>query len=207
MSRSGPVSRRSVKTEYIETETGNRISRKARIEGKPHIQLGGKSMIMAGVILRGDLHRKPDPSGDDERKDKTVITAISIGRGCVISTGCVLRPPSRISKDQITFFPIRISDNVFIGPDTHISAGTIGANCHIGAGCVLSPFSYIRENCKILPGTVVPHSMTVPPGCVVGGRPARILGDVGDGWGHGGGGEGEEWIEGGDLKRLVKAIK
>jgi len=65
----------------------------------------------------------------------------------------------------------------------------------------------IKENCKILPGTVVPPAMIVPPGSVVAGNPARIVGEVGEGWGQGGGGEGEEWIEGGDLRALVRSIK
>ena len=49
--------------------------------------------------------------------------------------------------------------------------------------------------------------MIIPPGSVVAGKPARIIGEVGEGWGQGGGGEGEEWIEGGDLRALVRSIK
>ena len=63
----------------------------------------------------------------------------------------------------------------------------------------------LKESCKVLPNTVVPANMTVPPGCIVAGRPARIIGEVPDGWGEGG--EAEESIEGGNLKALVKAIK
>jgi dynactin-5 len=50
--------------------------------------------------------------------------------------------------------------------------------------------------------------MVVPPGVVVGGRPARIVGEVGEGWGVvvGGGGP-EEWVEGGDLRGVVRSIK
>lgn len=53
----------------------------------------------------------------------------------------------------------------------------------------------------------MPPAMVVPPGSVVAGNPARIVGEVGEGWGQGGGGEGEEWIEGGDLRALVRSIK
>lgn len=107
----------------------------------------------------------------------------------------------------MTFYPIRIGDNVYIGPGSHIASLSISSHVHIGAGCVLSPFCIIKENCKILPGTVVPPSMMVPPGSVLAGKPARIVGEVGEGWGQGGGGEGEEWIEGGDLRALVRSIK
>jgi dynactin-5 len=104
---------------------------------------------------------------------------------------------------------MRIGDDVFIGPDSHISSASVSSHVHIGAGCVLSPFSMINQNCKILPGTVVPSSMVVPAGSVVAGKPGRVIGEVGEGWGQGGsgGGEGEEWVEGGDLRRLVRSIK
>ncbi|KAI6803124.1 hypothetical protein KC363_g2155 [Hortaea werneckii] len=205
-SRPAAVSRRSAKTEYIETDTGNKISRRSHIEGKQNIMLGGKSVIMAGVCLRGDLYRKSERGATEGEKDAQ--TAISVGRASVISTNCTLRPPMRISRGQMTFYPIRISDNVFIGPESHIAAAAISSHVHIGARCVLQPFCVIKEQCKILPGTVVPPHMIVPPGSVVAGRPARIVGEVGEGWGMSlGGGEGEEWVEGGDLRPLVRSIK
>jgi len=125
----------------------------------------------------------------------------------VISTNCTLHPPMRLSRGQMTFYPITIRDHVFIGPNTHVSAISISSNVHIGANCVLSPFCAIKECCKILPNTVIPPHMIIPPGSVVAGRPAKIIGEVGVGWGQGAGGEGEEWVEGGDLRALVRSIK
>lgn len=62
--------------------------------------------------------------------------------------------------------------------------------------------------------------MVIASGSVVGGQPARVVGDVGEGWGvsaggsGGGGGSGlslgggeDKWIEGGDLRELVRSIK
>jgi len=189
-------------------DTGNKISRRAKIEGKPNIMLGGRTVIMADVYLRGDLHRfSSSESGirDDPKAGPT--TAISIGRYTVVATGCTLRPPCRISKGQMSYYPIRIGDNVFIGPGAHISAIAISNHVYIGAGAVLSPFCMIKENCKILPGTVVPANMVVPAGSIVGGKPGRILGEVGEGWGARNGGPGEDWVEGGDLRELVRSIK
>lgn len=105
------------------------------------------------------------------------------------------------------YIPMRIGDNVFIGPNSHISSASISNHVYVGAGSVLSPLCIVKEGSKILPDTVVPPGMTVPAGTVVGGRPGRVLGEVGDGWGQGGGGEGEEWVEGGDLRALVRSIK
>ncbi|EMC98856.1 hypothetical protein BAUCODRAFT_120151 [Baudoinia panamericana UAMH 10762] len=205
MSRPTPATRRSAKSEYIETDTGNKISRRSIIEGKQNIMLGGKSVVMAGAMLRGDLVRKPEKMADGEKEGP--VTAIHVGRASIISTNCTIRPPHRISRGRMVFYPMRIGDNVFIGPGTYVSSAVISSNVHIGTNCVLSAFSVIRDNCKILPNTVVPSHMTIPPGSVVGGRPARITGEVGEGWGQGGGGEGEEYVEGGDLRALVRSIR
>jgi dynactin-5 len=69
----------------------------------------------------------------------------------------------------------------------------------------------IRENVKILPNTIVPSQMIIPPNSVAAGRPARIIGEVGEGWGvsagAGVGGGGEGWVEGGDLRELIRSIR
>lgn len=125
----------------------------------------------------------------------------------MISTNCTLQPPMRVHHGQMTFYPMRIGDNVFIGHGTHVSSAAISSHVHIGANCVLGPFSMIKECSKVLPNTVVPANMVIPPGAVVAGRPARIVDEIGDGWGQGAGGEGEEYVEGGDLRALVRTIK
>lgn len=81
----------------------------------------------------------------------------------------------------------------------------------------IQPFAIIKENVKILPNTVVPTNMVIASGSVVAGQPARVVGEVGEGWGVGGGGSGgglgvggggeEKWVEGGDLRELVRSIK
>jgi dynactin-5 len=185
--------------------------------------LGGRTVIMAGVTMRGDLQRKPDAS---ESGDKTASTAITIGRyethpekphrhnvlnklhrGTIVSTNCTIRPPMRLSRGQWTYYPLKIGDNVFIGPGSHIASLSISSNVHIGPGCVLSNSCVIKEYCKLLPGTVVPPAMVIPPGSIVAGKPARIVGEVGEGWGQPGGEEGVDWREGGDLRPLVRSIK
>lgn len=60
-------------------DTGNKISRRAHIEGKQNIMLGGRSVVMAGVTMRGDLHRKQERSADGE-PEKAPVMAISIGK-------------------------------------------------------------------------------------------------------------------------------
>jgi dynactin-5 len=78
--------------------------------------LGGRTVIMADVQLRGDLHPTravPSQSGKD-----VTPTSISIGRCTVIHTGSIIKPPSRISRGQVHYYPMRIGDNVYVGKET-----------------------------------------------------------------------------------------
>ncbi len=53
--------------------------------------------------------------------------------------------------------------------------------------------------------------MVVPSYSIVGGQPARVIAELGDGWGvkpgGGGGGPGGEWVEGGELSELIRSIR
>ncbi|GAB7365591.1 hypothetical protein MBLNU230_g6662t1 [Neophaeotheca triangularis] len=214
MSRPAPVTRRSTRSEYIETDTGNKISRRARIEGKTNIMLGGKTVLMENVHLRGDLNRPSSSTPSDaSSKPATPSTAITIGRYTLIAPSTTLTPPIRFSRGVSTPYPMRIGDNVFVGPNCSVGSISISSHVWVGEGCALGAFSVVKEFCKILPGTVLPGGMVVPPGSVVGGRPGRVVGEVGEGWGVGmggvvGSGSGDgEVVEGGELRGLVKSIK
>ncbi|KAF2126767.1 trimeric LpxA-like protein [Dothidotthia symphoricarpi CBS 119687] len=213
---SRPAARKAVpKGEYIETDSGNKVSRRSAITGTANITLGGRTVIMADVQLRGDLHStRPVPSQSGR---EVTPTSISIGRCTVISTGSVIKPPCRISRGQVQYYPMKIGDNVYVGPNCTIQAINISSHVHIGEKVTIQPFVIIKENVKILPHSVVPANMVIASGSVVGGQPARIVGEVGEGWGVSGGGAGgglgvggggeEKWVEGGDLRELVRSIK
>ncbi|KAF9637806.1 putative dynactin subunit 5 protein [Lasiodiplodia theobromae] len=187
------AARKAPKGEYIETDSGNKVSRKAHISGTANITLGGKTVIMADVHLRGDLHRlKTSHTSSD-----------ATGEGG--------------NRGQLSYYPMKIGDNVFVGAGSHISAASISSHVHVGEGCILEPFCIVRDNVKILPRSVVPANMVIPSNSIAGGRPARVVGELGEGWGvaagGGGGGEGgpmgqgEVWVEGGDLRELVRSVK
>jgi dynactin-5 len=169
---------------------------------------------MSDVHLRGDLVRPRAPTSTDAAtataaaagsKPASSTTAISIGKTTIISPSTVLRPPTRLSRGQWTPYPLKIGDQVFIGPQCVVSAALIHSHVHVGAGCVLMPFCIVRENVRILPGSVVPANMVIPPNSVVAGRPARVVGEVGEGWGVNA--VGEEWVEGGDLRDVVRGVR
>lgn len=77
------------KGEYIETDTGNKISRKCVISGPSNIVLGGKTIIQPGAIIRGDL-RRAGGSGP--------AVVIAMGKYCVLGESCVIRPPCKTYK-------------------------------------------------------------------------------------------------------------
>ncbi|KAF2502613.1 trimeric LpxA-like protein, partial [Lophium mytilinum] len=201
-------------------DSGNKVSRRAAITGTANITLGGRTVIQSDVHLRGDLHpTRAMPSSTSSSKPEAPSTSISIGRCTVISTGSVIKPPSRISRGAVHYYPMKIGDNVFVGPGSIISAISISSHVHIGENVVIQPFAIVKENVKILPNTIVPSHMVIPSGSVVAGRPARVVGEVGEGWGVStggsssgglgsvGGGAAAPWVEGGDLRELVRAIK
>jgi dynactin-5 len=94
-------------------DSGNKVSRRSAITGTANITLGGRTVIMADVVLRGDLHStRPVPSSSGK---EVTPTSISIGRCTVVSTGSVIKPPCRTSKGMPHYYPIKIGDNVFVG--------------------------------------------------------------------------------------------
>ncbi|KAJ9614378.1 hypothetical protein H2200_002514 [Cladophialophora chaetospira] len=200
----------SVRGEYIETETGNKISRRASVLGPRHIILAGKCVIQQDVVIHGDLVRppqpKPPPSAAAQKEQSTSTdqktaaaqdqTSIHLGRYVFISPGCTLHPPSRLTtvpganasdppQQIMTYFMLRISDYVYIGPNTHVRAAEIRSNVWIGANCSIGNMVMIKDNVKILDGTVLPANTVWAGGTIIAGRPGRVIGEIGEGWAAG----------------------
>ncbi|RYP43752.1 hypothetical protein DL768_009707 [Monosporascus sp. mg162] len=176
------MSRKPVKGEYIETDTGNKVARKAILIGTQHIMLGGKTVIQAEAMIRGDLYRTAQSSSSAGSAPGS-NTAVAIGRYCFLSKGCCLRPPGRMYKGSFTYLPLRLGDQVFIGEGSVVQAATIGSHVHIGSNVVIGEFAIIKDYVRILDGTVVPANMVIPSFSIVAGQPARVIGEVPEG-GH-----------------------
>ncbi|KAI9754600.1 MAG: Mannose-6-phosphate isomerase [Chaenotheca gracillima] len=220
------------KSEYIETDTGNKVSRKAHIHGTQNIILGGKSAIQSDCTLRGDLHRLLPPSttapsttqsGAKPAKPQST-PAVSMGRYCILCPGSLLRPPSKShrlaysipgtgAKDSqpaapasssnlapppstspppatgagapgslaYSYHPLHLSSHIHMGPETVCEAASIGSHVVIGARCVIGKFVIIKDHVRVLDGSVLPQGMVVPSFSVVGGRPARVVAEIGEG--------------------------
>lgn len=197
------------KGEYIETETGNKISRLAQVVGAKHIVLAGKCVIQQGVVIRGDLIRPPtQPKPSDSLDPKSAAakkqsqpSSVHLGRYVFVSPYCTLHPPSRVdrtgSKDidgqdktQLTYYPLRIADYVFIGSNSHIRAAEIRSNVHIGANVNVGNFCVIKENVKVLDGAVLPANSVWASNSIVAGSPARVVAELAEAWGGGSSGTG-----------------
>ncbi|CAK7226928.1 hypothetical protein SBRCBS47491_006394 [Sporothrix bragantina] len=178
------MSRRTVKGEYIETDTGNKVSRKATLVGTQNIILGGKSVIQQDVMIRGDLVRSLPASSSSSggaSSGSGSNTAISIGRYCFLSKGCCLRPPGRLWKGVFSHMPLRMGDHVFIGAGSTVMAASIGSHVHLGANVVVGDFAIIKDYVRVLDGTVIPPNMVIASFSIVAGQPARVVGELPEG--------------------------
>ncbi|KAL2257846.1 hypothetical protein VTK26DRAFT_9085 [Humicola hyalothermophila] len=177
------MSRRPPRGEYIETDTGNKVARKATLVGTQNIMLGGKTVIQPEAMIRGDLIRTIQASSQSAAGAPPNNTAVSIGRYCFLSRGCCLRPPGRLYKGAFTYMPLRMGDHVYVGPGAVVQAASIGSHVHIGAKVSVGEFAIIKDYVRILDGTVVPPNMVIPSFSIVAGQPARLIGEVPEG-GH-----------------------
>jgi dynactin 5 len=154
--------------EYIETDNGNRISRKSGIQGSQYIVLGGKSIIEHEAVIRGDLHR-PDSNSP----------IVAIGRYCIMDHGCNIEPPNKISSTTGTLsrYPMKIGSYCHIGASTKVQSAQIGSCVYVGKNCILGAFSIIKDCVMIADDTVIPPMTVIPPFSVVQGNPGRICED------------------------------
>ncbi|KAF3760447.1 regulated by circadian rhythms/ hyphal growth [Cryphonectria parasitica EP155] len=176
-------SRRTPRGEYIETDTGNKVARKATLVGTQNIMLGGKTVIMQDAMIRGDLARTALTASSSSGSGAAPAnnTAIAIGRYCFLSKGCCLRPPGRMYKGVFTYMPLRMGDHVFVGEGTVVQAATIGSHVYIGNNTVIDEFAIVKDYVRILDGTVVPPNMVIPSFTIVAGQPARVVGEIPEG--------------------------
>ncbi|KAM5466671.1 hypothetical protein MauCBS54593_005928 [Microsporum audouinii] len=183
---------KAIKGEYIETDTGNKVSRRNQVHGTQHIILGGKTVIQADVCIRGDLYRQQSSaaaaaatggSAGSKVAPNTPSIAVTIGRYTYLSRSCLLRPPSRLHRGVHSYYPLKMGDHVFVGENSVVEAATVGNHVHIGRDVVVGSMAILKDYVVVLDGAVVPAGMVVPSWSVVGGAPARVVGEVGEGYG------------------------
>lgn len=81
-----------------------------------------------------------------------------------------------------------------------LEAASVGDHVHIGRGAVVGRMCVVKDWARVLEGSVVAAGTVVMSGMVFGGRPAREVGVVGEGWGA------HEGMEGGDLRERWRGV-
>lgn len=77
---------------YIETASGNKVSKQSTLAGSQNIVLNGKTIVMEGCILRGDL------------------ASLKVGKNSIIRENAILRPPFKKFAKGVAFFPLYIGE-------------------------------------------------------------------------------------------------
>jgi dynactin-5 len=146
--------------DFLETHTGNKVSRKSIVRGSKHIHLIGKCIISHGVVIRGDL------------------APIKIGKYTIIREDVVLRPTYILAKGQFKYKTLHIGDHVYIGEGSIVCASKIGSNVYIGKNCVISHRCVLRDNCRIEDNSILTPDIEVAGFCMFEGSPAKMTAEL-----------------------------
>ncbi|KAG0422771.1 hypothetical protein HPB47_001434 [Ixodes persulcatus] len=148
------------KQDYIETASGNKVSRNSVLCGSHNIVLNGKTIIQSKSIIRGDLAN------------------VRIGRHCVISSSSVIRPPFKKFSKGVAFFPLQIGDHVFIDEGSVVNAAHVGSFVFIGKNCVIGRRCVLKDCCMVADNTVLAPETVVPAFAVFSGCPGLFSGEL-----------------------------
>ncbi|XP_025829241.1 dynactin subunit 5 [Agrilus planipennis] len=148
------------RSEYVETASGNRVSRRTVLCGSQNIVLQGKVIIQSDAIIRGDLAN------------------VKTGRYCIISKEAVIRPPYKKFSKGVAFFPLTMGDHVYVGERSVVNAANIGSYVYIGRNVVLGRRCHLRDCCVIEDNTILAPETVVPPFTRYSGSPGIQVGEV-----------------------------
>ncbi len=123
------------------------ISDSARIIGR--VRMGRASYLAQGSVIR------------------STHDSVKIGNRTWILENSVLIGSPR--------FPLEVGEKTVFGHKCLAIGTSIGSLCEIGNGTIFLEGSKIGDMCIFGEGTLVPKNMVIPSGCVVIGRPARII--------------------------------
>lgn len=108
---------------------------------------------------------------------------IELGRGCCIEKNVVIGKGSKIGDNSVIKNSI-IGQNCIIGANVHIVGSYLWNNVNIGDGCILDTCLLadnviLKENVKILPGSVLSYNVVIGKGISVP-KSAKLQAEVPD---------------------------
>jgi len=99
--------------------------------------------------------------------------AIELGARCIVMENALLRGR--------TSHPVRLGDNVLVGPHAHINGATIESDVFLATGVAVFPGasvhagSEVRVNAVVHVNSVLAAGTTVPIGWIAAGDPAQLF--------------------------------
>jgi phenylacetic acid degradation protein len=123
--------------------------------------------------------------------EATVIGGVTIGEGCYVGPGAVLRADwgdiivgagSNIQENCVLH--VRPGEVTTVGPSRHIGHGavvhgaTLGYHVMVGVRAVIHDWAVVGDEALIGAGCLVLPGVEIPAGKVVVGVPGKIVGDV-----------------------------
>lgn len=159
---------------WIETSTGNRISRLSKINNPSNIFISENCTICEHVTLHGDVATVSEGP------------AIRIGKFTYLAeNSSVDPPPTKLPAKsdspsgptpyslEVPRIDIIIGNYTFIGESSVVRLIQVGNRVHIGARCTLGELSVINDCCVIEDDTLIPPKSVIPPYSRVSGQPGR----------------------------------
>jgi gamma-carbonic anhydrase len=136
-------------------------------------QVDPSAYVAPNAVLCGDVRIGPDA----RVLFGAVVTAedgrVEIGARCVIMENALVRGRAA--------HPVRLGDDVLVGPHAHVNGAEVGDGCFLATGCSLFPGSRlgaqveVRVNGVVQVNTTLEDGALVPIGWVAVGDPARVL--------------------------------
>jgi carbonic anhydrase/acetyltransferase-like protein (isoleucine patch superfamily) len=106
-----------------------------------------------------------------------VLTAedgvVEVGARCVVMENALVRGRAR--------HPVRLGDDVLVGPHAHVNGATVGDGCFLATGSALFPGARLADGVEVRVhgvvqvNTVLEAGIVVPIGWVAVGDPPQIL--------------------------------
>ncbi|HZV21048.1 MAG TPA: gamma carbonic anhydrase family protein [Hyphomicrobiales bacterium] len=117
-----------------------------------------------------------------------VIGRVSLGRGCSVWFGSVLRGDNGLLEigeetniqENCIFHtdigvPFKVGKGCTIGHRALLHGCRVGDNCLVGIGATILNNTVIGDNCLIGAHTLLPEGKAIPPGSLVMGSPGKVV--------------------------------